>query len=276
MLKSVRVVSTGNQGKNETIALSGVGTTPFFIKSIEGLDPVKNTINTTSSVYKPGNYFNSSHAEARNIVFTIGLNRRSSYGFNFEDMRFRIYEIFQPGIPIVLEFVSDRYPKGLNIKGYTEDISNTLFTANPDVQVSMLCHDPYFSDSELVSLEFSSDYEDLKSYLGNAPTPFNLTKRFDAAPSGSVTFGVMNGSSITLAGGTIKTGDIVTINTDPNLRDITIKRKSSVIKGFTGIQSGSLIQFLSATQDHIHINGGASINATPGFKVSFYRRYLGL
>lgn len=273
MLKSVRVVSTGNQGKNETIALSGVGTSPFFIKSIEGLDPVKNTINTTDSVYKPGNYFNSSHAEARNLVFTIGLNQRSSYGLNFEDMRFRIYEIFQPGIPVLIEFVSDRFPKGLMIKGYTEDISNTLFTATPDVQVSMLCHDPYFFDPELVNLEFSSDYEDLKSYLGNAPGPFNLTKRFDAAPPGAVTFGVMNGPDLTLKAGTIQAGDIVTINTDPNLRDITIKRGSSVIQGYTGIQSGTLIQFLSATQDHIFINGGGT---TPGFKIAFYRRYLGL
>lgn len=140
----------------------------------------------------------------------------------------------------------------------------------------MLCHDPYFYDTNLISLDLSSNYEDLKLYLGTAPTPFLISKRFDGTPGSTVSVGVMNGAGIIIKGGYIKAGDTLTINTDPNYRNVTINRNGKTFDAFTGIAGGTLVQFLSATQDHVYINGGATINSSPGFHIEFNRRYLGL
>lgn len=276
MLKSVRVVSTGGQAKNDLLPLGNAGILPFFITNIDGLEPVKNTLNFTGSVYKPGNYFNSSHAEPRNLVLAIGMNPVSSYTYNFEEMRSRIYTIFQPAIPVVLEFVSDKFPDGVRIMGYVEDISPSIFTEKPEVQVSMVCPDPYFSDKNPTTLNLPTDYVDLTKYLGTAPTPYKLTKTISADVNTPITFGVMNGAEVTLSGG-FKAGDVFTLNTDPNRRELYVTRNGTRVDMYNYIHSGTMISMLSSTLDHIYVNAG-SMNGqlSSGLTIEFNRRWLGL
>lgn len=279
MLKSVRVVSTANQGKGELIPLGNAGTSPFFITNIDGLEPVKNTLNFTESVYKPGNYFNSSRAEPRSLVLAIGMNPISSYAYNFEEMRSQIYKIFQPALPVVLEFVSDKFPDGVQITGYVEDISPSIFTEKPEVQVSMVCPDPYFADKTPTVLTLPTDYEDLTNYLGTAPTPYKLTKTISMDIDISVmSFGVMNGAMVYIAGG-FKEGDVFTMNTDPNKRELYVMRGGSRVDMYKYIDRGTLVSMLSSTQDHIFINSGNKdvLNRIKkGFTIEFNRRWLGL
>ena len=45
----------------------------FFIKSIEGLGPVKSDINLREMAGIDGGFYNSARADSRNIVFNIGF-----------------------------------------------------------------------------------------------------------------------------------------------------------------------------------------------------------
>jgi hypothetical protein len=112
------------------------------IRNIDGLDPVKASVSTSPRGYVDGVTYTGSDVPARNIVLTIHPNP-DWLAWTPEKLRRLIYQYFMPKYPVRLVFVDDDIGS-VEISGVVESVSANPFTKDPEIQVSIICPDPYF------------------------------------------------------------------------------------------------------------------------------------
>lgn len=122
----------------------------YQVAKIEGLEPVKATLVSTSYAGVDGELFQSAKLPARNIKFEIDLDP----DFNpktYADLRRDLYTYFMPKSQITMRFylTSGLF---LDIVGIVEEFSSPLFEEDPVVQISIMCYQPDFVDSRIVTL----------------------------------------------------------------------------------------------------------------------------
>lgn len=156
----------------------------FLLEEIGGLDPVKATIVSSSFAQLDGSLYQSSRREERNITVRISLE--PEWGVEtVRDLRKRLYAYFMPKSAIELTFYStDMNP--VKINGRVESFETALFSAEPAVDISILCGDPDFIDPILEIWEgdtTSTTAETLIDYEGSVETGFLFTLNLDRALS---------------------------------------------------------------------------------------------
>lgn len=116
----------------------------IIVESIEGLDPVKATLVSSSFAALDGAHYQSSRREPRNIKITLGMEPEFETE-SVRDIRNRIYSFFMPKSEVRLSF---RQLDGqvVDISGRVESCDTPLFVKEPQVVISMLCFDPDFVD----------------------------------------------------------------------------------------------------------------------------------
>lgn len=157
----------------------------FFVKNIDGLDPVKANLVSTSFANQNGEQYQSSRREVRDIKITLGLDPK----YEIQDakaLRDQLYTYFMPQTESLLTFsMFDRYAASilnetlnLDIVGRVETFEAPLFTADPEVNVTLRCFDPDFYDPNLVSyigVTNSTLVEQILTYKGTVETGVLLT-----------------------------------------------------------------------------------------------------
>lgn len=121
----------------------------FIIKSIDGLGPVKSSINTAESATMDGSIYNSAKSEQRNIVFNFQFMSDSS----IEDVRLKSYKFFPNKKQLTIRVETDR--RIAEITGYVEENKPDIFSETEGCQVSIICPDPYFYSVEEQETLFS-------------------------------------------------------------------------------------------------------------------------
>lgn len=117
----------------------------FVVQNIDGLDPVKATISSTSFAQLDGEQFQASRREKRNIVMRLGLEPDYS-SQTVSGLRDRLYQFFMPEAKVKLVFYRDaREP--VYIEGYVESFSMALFSRDPAVDISIICMNPDFIEN---------------------------------------------------------------------------------------------------------------------------------
>ena len=120
--------------------LSFVQNSNYAITNITGLGPPDAAINTVSVGSFDGERFNSSKVGMRNIVMTIAILG------DIEANRIALYSIFKSK-----QWVRFHYKNGIRnvyIDGYVESAPIDLFTQNQEIQISILCPEPFFKNAE--------------------------------------------------------------------------------------------------------------------------------
>ena len=142
MLQTVEVRT--EQGDLLSLPLQDV-VSGYIINNIEGLDPVKATLVSSSFANMDGQQYHSSRRETRNIVMTIGLEP-DYVETTVQDLRRGLYDFFMPKSLANLRFVMD---DGLeaDIQGRVESFETPLFSKEPEVAISLICFDPDFFDA---------------------------------------------------------------------------------------------------------------------------------
>lgn len=138
MIKSVKV--TNYMGESLTIPLIWNGG-PFEIEKIEGLGPPKATVNTTEIATNDGSKFNSARATERNVVVHLILHGAPT----IEDARQLSYKYFPVKKPLQLEIETDN--RCCVVEGYPESNEPNIFSENEDIQVSIVCPNPYWKSA---------------------------------------------------------------------------------------------------------------------------------
>ena len=133
----------------------------YQVIKIEGLNPPKAQINTTTIVGLDGAMFNSSKLESRNIVLTIRING------DVETNRQNLYQYFRTKEACTFYYTNQN--RDVYIQGYVESVVCDLFSKSELAQISIICPSPYFKSlDEIVS--------DISNSLALFTFPFSINK----------------------------------------------------------------------------------------------------
>ena len=110
----------------------------LLITEIEGLGPVKASINMTSLATADGDIYNSSRLAGRNIV----IKARFTYAKTIEEARLMSYKYFPIGHKLKFKIKTDN--REAETEGYVETNEPEIFSEESDMQVSVLCESPFF------------------------------------------------------------------------------------------------------------------------------------
>lgn len=119
----------------------------YRILSVQGLTVPKIKVNTKEFAGSDGSVYNSSKVSERNIVINILLRG------DIEVSRQRLYRIFLIKRELTIYFRNKR--RSLKIKGYPESIDGDLFVQQEQIQISIICPEPYFEAEYPVESELS-------------------------------------------------------------------------------------------------------------------------
>lgn len=156
----------------------------IVVKSIDGLDPVKATMVSSSFTNMDGEQYHSSRRDKRNIILTLGLDPEFT-SMGVRELRQYLYSVMMPKSPVNLAFYDTDGTFTL-IDGRVESMESPMFTEDPEVQVSILCFNPDFVDPNPVVVSGSSTTtrtETLIHYNGTVETGVLVTVKANAATS---------------------------------------------------------------------------------------------
>ena len=113
------------------------------ITNIDGLGPVKANVNTSPYGSMDGAAYNGSNVADRNIVATITLNPDWDI-WTPSKLRKLVYSYFIPKSNVRLVFESDADYPPVEIFGYVETCEPNIFSKDLEIQISIICPNPYF------------------------------------------------------------------------------------------------------------------------------------
>lgn len=175
----VKVEARNGQGSLLTLPMEDVSS-GLVVEDIQGLDPVKATIVSSSFAGQDGTQYHTSRRESRNIVFRLEL-QPDYFETTVRDLRTQLYKYFMPKSPSSLRFFTDD-DLVVDISGRVESFETPLFTKEPSVDISIICFDPDFVELAPVELEgmtTSDTTETLIEYGGSVETGIQFVLEVD-------------------------------------------------------------------------------------------------
>lgn len=240
---------------------------PFTIKDFSGLNPPKATINTNTSALTDGGTFNSSKLQMRSINIAFAIENDA------EANRLEIYKVVQTKNPLRIYYKSDRLD--IFIDGYVESLDITYWAMKQVATVSVLCPFPYWkAASEIISdlsnsealfhFAFASteepeivfgeiyDFEGCRvENAGNVKTGliFRLYMDGDIENPKIIDYDTGEYMQVNYS---FAPGDVLTIDTTPGSRSVTLLRNQTVTNLFKyWDRSGEWLQ--------LDVNGGVYV-----------------
>ena len=151
MIKSFTV--TNYIGDSIKLILGEPEKSGFLIKNVEGLGPIKATVNTTELSTNDGSIFNSAKLTSRNIVFDIIFLEVRDANYNIlesiEDVRQKSYKYF--GLKKKVDLVIETDNRIVRTSGYVESNEPDIFSEQESTQISIICPDPFLYGDTVVS-----------------------------------------------------------------------------------------------------------------------------
>jgi hypothetical protein len=135
------------------------------VLNVDGLDPVKATINTSAYGSIDGSSYVGSNIQNRNIVLTLKPNPDWNT-WTHEKLRKLLYSYFMPKLLVRLVFYSDDSDP-VEIYGFVESVENAMFSKEPTFQISIICPDPYFQSLNPTILTGQNGAINTFDYNGN-------------------------------------------------------------------------------------------------------------
>jgi len=241
----------------------------LFRATAEGLNPPPGTIYTAELASKNGSLYNASKVNNRNIILHIWPTGRSA-----EAARLELYKVFN-----VSKFVRLRIQTGARdctAEGYVEDMPGDFDQPAQELQVSIICPDPFLTATAATEKTISTS--------GTAETvtnggDFETGAIFEITATGAVegltisnaTTGQSFGIAVTLAA-----GDKITLNTKQGEKGLYLTRSGqapvNALNLMTDGSSWPILQPGSNSVAFTATSGGA--NAT--MKVTFSALYGGI
>src|SRR5215204_1701458 len=214
----------------------------IVLESIEGLDPVKATLVSSSLAQMDGTQYHSSRRESRNIKFTISLE--PDYILNsVSDVRNRLYSYFIPKAFVGIRFYTS---EGLvvDIFGRVESFETLLFAKEPKVDISVMCFDPDFVELDPIQIlgdTVSDNTETLIEYSGTVETGIRLVLNVDRTLTEFTVYQRAPDDSIRSLdfSAALVAGDVVEINTVVANKRATLTRSNVLTSVLYGVSPQS-------------------------------------
>ncbi len=137
MIKSLTI--TNHLGDSIVLELARPEKSGFVVKNIDGLGPVKATINMSTYATCDGSTFNSAFMDARDI--NLSLLYYQTENESIEDIRQKSYKYFPNKKKIHLLIETDN--RTVWTEGYVEDNVPNMFSPDTGCTITIRCPDPY-------------------------------------------------------------------------------------------------------------------------------------
>lgn len=163
--------------------MATIRTDPFQIRNIDGLGPVAATVASDPYSGFDGEQVTGLSVGKRNIVFTLGFNP------NYSDLdldtpaklRQEAYKYFMPKQKLTFRLTFSHISNPCLIEGIVETVEPNIFSQDPEMTVSVLCHMPYFVEDDLITITANAltpitaqSPMTLITYEGTIPTGFEI------------------------------------------------------------------------------------------------------
>lgn len=246
----------------------------YVVKSIDGLGPVKADIITTEYVGRDGGAYQNAKGNMRNIVFQLGFSPSYESVDPIGELRRNLYNFLTPKMKVEMYFLNDSF-ETVSIIGYVESFEPSIFSDDPEVQVSILCPDPYFNS--LVPITVSRQGDGSLSFInpGNVDVGLTMTVGLLYSPfdySSTFTLARTSPSVETMS----YVGPVFMGNYSLTVRIISIKGSKSVTFGGVTLyelegplSGGSLLGYVDGWVDVVPGLNTFDVNVPPGF-YSYY------
>lgn len=173
MLDRVNIQNVNDTSTLLTLTLSDPSN-GYIVKEIQGLGPVKATLHSSTFAGLDGERYHGSRKDIRNIVFTLGLK---STALSVQALRTMLYKTFMPQSDITMSFYMADNSR-FDILGVVETCEPTMFSKEPDMTVSTICHSPDFISPVVgtVSGVTTNSTNNVEfQYSGTVPSGFTFT-----------------------------------------------------------------------------------------------------
>lgn len=257
-----------------------LGVNPIQIRGIDGLGPAKASIITTALASSDGERYSGSSIEKRNIVITMGLNPDWAEQ-TIESLRMELYKYFMPQLGVLLRFTSTHLPT-CDIYGYVESLEPNIFSKDPEIQVSVICPNPDFFETDPTVLNGAvNDLPMEVNYIGSIPTPLKLTVSSSAARpaySGPLSALIIADSviqqSFALSTVTIDDTGNLELSSEPGNKYVHINYfAANPVSLLSAMDAGSVWPTLQAGQNQFQVNADL---AGQTWEMEYHARFGGL
>jgi hypothetical protein len=236
------VAITNSRGSTLTLPLADTSN-GYAVRDIEGLDPVDATLTTSSIAQQDGAQPQNAQRITRNITMKIGLEPNWATE-TVRSLRAGLYDYLMPKANITMGFYFDGELSAV-IAGQVESFDNTMFSADPEVDISIINYDPDFYGPAPVEVEGLTKADTsapiLIEYDGTSDAGFIFTLDIDqdiqdVTITNSGPDGLFQKMTLT---GPFENEDVVTINTIPGSKSIVRTRGVLTTSALTGFDPTS-------------------------------------
>lgn len=246
MIKSITI--TNHLNESITLELYNPASSGFMIKSIDGLGPVKASVNMTELATNDGAIDNSARLEPRTIVLSLGFweDVKQDTNESIEDLRLKTYKYFP--IKRNITFLIETDNRICQTVGRVESNEPDIFSKEEGCVITIDCPDPYFYSA-------GEDGDNEILFYGAEPL-FEFEFDNNSLDENLIEFGeiTLRTEGIITYEGDAETGVIITIHSVGNVTGLTIYNmrtretmkiddaKLAKLMGGKGIQAGDTIE----------------------------------
>lgn len=277
MLTELKAYSSWPSAPTLTLDTGGrVETDLVQITNIEGLDPVKASVNTSPYGSVDGTSYMGSSVLSRNIVLTVKPNPNWDT-WTYESLRRLLYSYFMPKSLTRLVFYSDDMDP-VQIYGVVEDVSGSRFSKEPELQVSIICPDPYFTALNPTVITGNNGVVATFDYNGNVES--GMVVKVSHVSGAPTTIGIQLGDPKLTYFGVIadvnstKYFELSSIPMRKYVQNVNIG--SGIIENLLSkinIQEGTLWPTLQPGENEFQV---ITDNGVQDYELTFYERFGGL
>jgi Siphovirus-type tail component, C-terminal domain len=225
----------------------------YVVKDIQGLDPVKASLASSTMAQMDGALFQNARREPRNILVKVGLE--CDYVTNtVAGLRKNLYDYLMTKGFVTFSLWVD-LAKWTQTIAVVESVENNMFTTDPEVDISLICFDPdLYAPSETVLDGTTTNSSDTVTidYPGTSETGVLFQMVLPADTSEVRLYNTRPDQDIDLVRvtGNMLANDLLTIDTNPGSKKVTITRN--------GLEF-SILYFLDQTSDWVSLMRGPNL-----------------
>lgn len=209
----------------------------YAVRDIQGLGPVSAELTSSAIAQRDGAQPQNARRDVRNITMKLGLIP-NFVTTTVDSLRQTLYDYFMPKSVVGLTFWKDGNIYAIT-SGTVEDFQNTMFTDDPEADISIICYDPDFYAPDVTSQDLSTvattDTTTI-SYSGNSEAGVIFTLNVDRILSSIDLYNTAPDNSVqhfSMTGCSFVAGDVVIINSIPGQKSVTLIRDSLSSSGLS-------------------------------------------
>lgn len=201
----------------------------YAVRDVEGLDPVDASLTTSTVAQVDGAQPQNASRGTRNITIKLGLEP-DFVTSTVDSLRSALYDWFMSKTIVAMTFYKDSVIFATST-GQVESMQNSMFSDDPEVDISIINYDPDFYAPASVTLDGNTtDATDTNtiSYPGTSEAGVIFVLNINRTMTDFTVYNTTPDNTIqsTIISGSFLAGDIVTINSVPGSKAVTLTRAS--------------------------------------------------